>query len=69
MAGNGIEAAIGLAQIYAALGENDSAFAWLEKCYDARAESLCTLKIDPKLDRLRTDPRFAALVRKAGLAS
>ena len=58
----------GLAVVHAALGDNDTAFAWLDKCYDARAEALCTLRIDPKIDGLRADPRFAALLKKVGLA-
>jgi serine/threonine protein kinase/tetratricopeptide (TPR) repeat protein len=57
----------GIALVYAALGENDQAFAWLERAYQRRAESLCNTKIDPKLDGLRTDPRFPALLEKIGL--
>jgi TolB-like protein/Tfp pilus assembly protein PilF len=57
----------GVALIYAALGENDLAFAWLEKSYANRAESLCTLKVDPKMDKLRADPRFVSLLRRVGL--
>jgi hypothetical protein len=48
----------GVALIYAALGENDKAFYWLDKSYDMHEEALCSLKIDPKLDTLRSDPRF-----------
>ncbi len=57
----------GVAIVYALLGENDLAFTWFEKGYDKKAESLVSLKIDPKVDRLRTDPRFTALLRKVGL--
>lgn len=57
----------GMALVYAALKENDVAFEWLEKSYAQQEESLCSLKLDPKLDNLRSDPRFAILVRKIGL--
>jgi serine/threonine protein kinase/Tfp pilus assembly protein PilF len=57
----------GLALVYAALGENDSAFAWLEKSYQRREESILSLKVDPKVDRLRSDPRFIALLKRIGV--
>ncbi|TAL50122.1 MAG: adenylate/guanylate cyclase domain-containing protein [Chitinophagaceae bacterium] len=57
----------GVALIYAALGETDKAFEWLDKSYTMHEESLCSLKVDPKLDSLRTDPRFNELLKKIGL--
>jgi tetratricopeptide (TPR) repeat protein len=57
----------GMALVYVALGENDMAFKWLEKGYERRDESLCSLKIDPKMDNLHADPRFASLLRRIGL--
>jgi len=57
----------GLALVYAALGENDTAFEWLEKGYERREESLLSIKVDPKVDRLRSDPRFIALLREMGV--
>ncbi len=51
----------------AALGRRDEAFEWLEKSYAAREEALVWLKVDPRLDGLRTDPRFIALQRRVGL--
>ena len=59
----------GIGLVYAALGEDDLAFEWLEKSHVIRAESLCSLKVDPKVDRLRTDPRFASLLKKVGLGN
>jgi adenylate cyclase len=59
----------GVALVYASLGLTDQAFTWLEGAYERRAEALSTLKIDPKLDRLRADPRFLALLKKVGLES
>jgi serine/threonine-protein kinase len=57
----------GLALVYAALGENDAAFHWLEKSYEKREESLLNVKVDPKIDGLRSDPRFSALLKKIGV--
>lgn len=54
--------------IHTALGEKEQAFAGLEKAYDARDFDLCLLKVDPKLDSLRADPRFTHLLRRVGLA-
>jgi tetratricopeptide (TPR) repeat protein len=56
-----------MALIYAALGERDAAFYWLEESFERRESALCSLKLDPKLDSLRNDPRFEALVNKLGL--
>ena len=57
----------GLALVYAALGENDLAFKCLDRSYQRREESLLSLKVDPKADRLRSDPRFIALLQKMGV--
>jgi Flp pilus assembly protein TadD len=56
-----------VATIYAALNEKDQAFAWLEKAYAQRSWYLTSLKVDPKVDSLRSDPRFADLVHRVGL--
>jgi serine/threonine-protein kinase len=55
------------ARVYAALGDKDQAFQWLEKSYQDHAVDLCLFKIDPQMENLRTDPRFAELVRRIGL--
>jgi eukaryotic-like serine/threonine-protein kinase len=54
-----------VAEIYAALGEKNKAFEWLEKGYEDR--SISTIKADPFLDPLRSDPRFADLLRRMNL--
>jgi len=59
----------GIALVHVALGDNDLAFEWLERAYEDRAESLGILKVDPKLDPLRVDPRFADLMARVGLSS
>jgi len=56
-----------VAEIYAVLGRKDDAFAWLEKAYRQRAPHLGSLKVEPTLDSLRSDPRFANLLRRTKL--
>jgi tetratricopeptide (TPR) repeat protein len=57
-----------VAAIYAALGEKDKAFEWLEKAYQDRSlASGITLKSFPGFDSLRSDPRFADLLRRMNL--
>ena len=55
------------AVVYAALGEKDQAFQWLEQGYQNRDRAIITLKVDPMFDNLRSDQRFADLVRRIGL--
>ena len=56
-----------IALVYTALDDPDQAFTWLERCCEIRSETMCSIKIDPKLDRLRSDPRFVSILRKVGL--
>jgi hypothetical protein len=56
-----------VAAIYAALGDKDEAFAWLEKAEETRDGILVRLKVDSRYDSLRSDPRFADFVRRLGL--
>ena len=53
-----------IAVIHVALGEKDQAFEWLEKAYQERAAPIVVLKVDPRLDPLRSDPRFQGLLRR-----
>ncbi len=59
--------AYSFAILYAAIGDKDEAFRWLEKLYEDRAFDIAYLKVDPFFDKLRADPRFADLVRRVGL--
>jgi serine/threonine protein kinase/tetratricopeptide (TPR) repeat protein len=56
-----------IASIYAGLGDKDKAFALLERAYEDRSWYMNHLKLDPELDSLHSDPRFADLVRRVGL--
>jgi TolB-like protein/DNA-binding winged helix-turn-helix (wHTH) protein/tetratricopeptide (TPR) repeat protein len=56
-----------IARIYARLGLKDQAFEWLEKAFQKRSPYLVTLKGDPMLAGLHSDPRFAELLRRVGL--
>jgi serine/threonine-protein kinase len=53
-----------IAMVYIALGDKDQAFAWLAKADKARDALLARLKVDPRFDPLRSDPRFADLQRR-----
>jgi TolB-like protein/DNA-binding winged helix-turn-helix (wHTH) protein/Flp pilus assembly protein TadD len=59
----------GLAMLHAALGDKEAAFQWLERAYDAHDSQLQNLKVDPRCDSLRSDPRFADLLRRMRLVS
>ena len=63
----GYSSAYHIAALYADLGDKDQAFQWLNKAYQERDWLLVDLKTDFLLDPLRSDPRFAELVRKVGL--
>jgi eukaryotic-like serine/threonine-protein kinase len=56
-----------LALVYAGLGDKDKAFTWLEKAYEEHSFTLSSLKVEPRFDPLRSDPRYADLLRKIGL--
>ena len=70
LAGRGDRAAVApdlayhLGVIYAALGLRDPAFAWFEKAYAGTSPAMAVLKIDPRLDDLRGDPRYLDLVKR-----
>jgi Flp pilus assembly protein TadD len=60
--------AINFAIIYTGLGEKDHAFAWLEKVYEEGAgRTLGEVRVNPMFDSLRSDPRFATLLRRVNL--
>jgi TolB-like protein len=56
-----------IAGVYAALGESEPAFEWLNTAYEQHDLQLVSLKVDPTLDGVRPDRRFADLVQRIGL--
>jgi serine/threonine-protein kinase len=56
-----------LALIYAGLGENEQALEWLEKADEQRNGWLNFLLVEPRFDALRSEAKFAELVKKVGL--
>ena len=63
----GYKSACEIADFYAELGNKDQAFRWLNTAYQERDVRLLGLKTTFLLDPIRSDPRFAELVRKVGL--
>ena len=53
-----------IAEIYAFRNQLTEAFQWLERAYLQRNSGLIGLKVDPLLNNLRHDPRYAALLKK-----
>jgi tetratricopeptide (TPR) repeat protein len=56
-----------VATLHAGLGEVDLAFGMLEQAYEERSGGMIWLALEPDLESLRTDPRFAALVERVRL--
>jgi eukaryotic-like serine/threonine-protein kinase len=59
--------ALEIAYVHVALGQTDLAFEWLDKAVTERTPFLVLLRVEPRADPLRADPRFAELVRRVGL--
>lgn len=56
------------AGIYMGLGDKDRTFEWLERAYQDRDWRIGMLNVEPAFNSLRSDPRFADLLKRAGLA-
>jgi TolB-like protein/DNA-binding winged helix-turn-helix (wHTH) protein len=52
----------GYALIYAGLGDKEKALIWLRKALEERSHWLVWIRVDPRFDSLRNDPRFQQLV-------
>ena len=57
-----------IALVHVGLGEPDEAFRWLQKVGEDRSEWFAQINVDPRLDTLHSDPRFAGILRSVGLA-
>jgi serine/threonine protein kinase/tetratricopeptide (TPR) repeat protein len=49
---------------YLALGQKDKAFLWIEKAYEERSICIFSMKFDPRLDPIRSDPRYQDIIRR-----
>ncbi|MFI5057799.1 MAG: protein kinase [Candidatus Acidiferrales bacterium] len=58
-----------IAQIYARMGEKEKTLIWLEKAYEEHDSGLVSLGVDPLFNRVRSDARFHALLKRLGLAN
>jgi len=56
-----------IAEVYVGLGERDLAFDWLQKAFEEKSRALVFLKVEPRLDPLRSDERFSALMKRMNL--
>jgi serine/threonine protein kinase/tetratricopeptide (TPR) repeat protein len=62
-----VVSAWGVAALHASLGEVEEAFQWLDLAAQEHATGLIFLRVHPRLDRIRKDPRYHALVHRVGL--
>jgi len=60
-------AAHDIAAIYAGLGEQSKAIAWLNKAYDERSYTVLLLQAEPEFDTLHSNPLFQDLVHRVGV--
>ena len=58
-----------IAVIHSGLGEQDQALRRLEQAYQERHAYMVLLKVEPVFDPIRSDPRFANLLRRVGIPS
>jgi len=61
--------AFGFALVYMGLGDKDQAFEWFNKTFEENPYRIAFIKVSPRFDSLRSDPRFDALLRRMKLAS
>lgn len=54
----------GMALIFTGLNDKELAIHWLQKAYEDRSHWLVWLNLDPRFDNVRSDPRFADLLRR-----
>jgi TolB-like protein/DNA-binding winged helix-turn-helix (wHTH) protein/Flp pilus assembly protein TadD len=51
----------------AVLGRRDEAFRWLDRAIDEHSVQIVFIKVMPEVDNIRSDPRFAEVLRHAGV--
>ena len=60
------DSAAQIAEVYAARGESNAAFEWLERAYAQRDSGISDPKPNPLLRSLHDDPRWGAFLKKMG---
>jgi hypothetical protein len=65
--GKGYYPAYPVAAIELGLGHTPLALDWLERAADERNIGFYLPSVDPMFDRVRSDPRFVALMRRMGV--
>jgi serine/threonine protein kinase/tetratricopeptide (TPR) repeat protein len=63
----GVVSAWGIAVLHASLGDVDDAFRWLEIAIQEGSPGLILLRVHPRLDALRADPRYRGMLKRVGL--
>jgi serine/threonine-protein kinase len=56
-----------IAQLFAQLGDREQAIAWMTRAFEERSNAIAYLAVDPGNAMMRDDPRFQALLARAGL--
>jgi adenylate cyclase len=62
-----VVSAWGIGAVHASLGDVDEAYRWLEIAVKEQASGLILLRVHPRLDPIRSDPRYWPLVTRVGL--
>ena len=62
-----VVSAWGIAALYARLGDAEAAFRWFEIAIEERAPGMILFRVHPRLDPIRSDPRYAFLVGRLRL--
>ncbi len=62
-----VVSAWGIGAVHASLGDVDEAYRWLEIAVQEQASGLILLRVHPRIDPIRSDPRYWPLVRRVGL--
>jgi TolB-like protein/Flp pilus assembly protein TadD/predicted Ser/Thr protein kinase len=63
-----VVSAWGIGALHASLGDVDEAFKWLEIAIGEKASGLILLRVHPRLDPIRKDPRYWPMVQRVGLS-
>ena len=59
---------VGIATMYCLLGQKDEAFKYLEIAFSEHTAEMVLLKSDAQFESMRSDPRYADMIRRLGLA-